>query len=236
MNFFFDTEFIEGPQPKKILGLTYGKTKPIIDLISIGIVDENGSTYYAISKEFNFRHAWNDEFIRENVLSNIFYENAKRGSAFNYRNTKKLIRSIGKANITIAAEILMFCFESQSGEIVTLSDNQTDTKLTTRDLSRGYVGSTEDLVSYLWKQKREKPFVFWDYYAATDWVAFYQLWGKLIDKPESYPLCVMCLKNLMEFKGHSKEWKNKHCPEPEEKHNALKDAIWNKKLYNSLIP
>jgi hypothetical protein len=58
MNYYIDTEYLNGIQKKKILGLTYGQTKPFIDLISIGIVAEDGREYYAISKDFNLREAW----------------------------------------------------------------------------------------------------------------------------------------------------------------------------------
>ncbi len=74
MKYFIDTEFLEGSQRKRILGIpTLGlkwdsdnhleiykpMTKPTIDLISIGIVGEDGSEYYAISKDFNLKEAWN---------------------------------------------------------------------------------------------------------------------------------------------------------------------------------
>ncbi len=55
MKYFYDTEFIED-----------GKT---IDLISIGIVCEDGRTYYAISKEFNPEKA--DQWVKDNVLSKL---------------------------------------------------------------------------------------------------------------------------------------------------------------------
>lgn len=54
MRYFIDTEFLEGTQ--KTL---FGNTKPTIDLISIGIVSEDNREYYAISKEFNLKEAWN---------------------------------------------------------------------------------------------------------------------------------------------------------------------------------
>lgn len=91
MKYFLDTEFLEGTQKK-----WFGQTKPTIDLISIGIVSEDGREYYAISKDFNLKEAWNrydikkewysiDEsnqstrdikvyWIRENVLKSIFIE------------------------------------------------------------------------------------------------------------------------------------------------------------------
>ena len=54
MKYFLDTEFIEGNQKR-----FFGKTKPTIDLISIGMVAEDGREYYAISKDFNLKEAWN---------------------------------------------------------------------------------------------------------------------------------------------------------------------------------
>ena len=55
MKYFYDTEFIED-----------GKT---IDLISIGIVAEDGREYYAISKEFKARKA--DQWVKDNVLTHL---------------------------------------------------------------------------------------------------------------------------------------------------------------------
>ena len=68
MKYFIDTEFIEGKPTEStswlILkrrggGLMFGLPKPTIDLISIGIVCEDGREYYAISKDFNLKEAWN---------------------------------------------------------------------------------------------------------------------------------------------------------------------------------
>lgn len=55
MRYFFDTEFIED-----------GKT---IDLISIGIVAEDGREYYAISTEFDASKA--DDWVRQNVIAQL---------------------------------------------------------------------------------------------------------------------------------------------------------------------
>jgi hypothetical protein len=96
MKYFMDCEFLEGKQDKTIFGIKYGETKPTIDLISIGIVAEDGREYYTISKDFNLKEAWNrcdlkkewysiDEstqstrdvkvyWIRENVLKTIWKE------------------------------------------------------------------------------------------------------------------------------------------------------------------
>ncbi|PRZ41378.1 uncharacterized protein DUF5051 [Antricoccus suffuscus] len=55
MRYFYDTEFIED-----------GDT---IDLVSIGIVDENGREYYAVSTEFNPDKA--GDWVRRNVLDKL---------------------------------------------------------------------------------------------------------------------------------------------------------------------
>ena len=85
--YFLDTEFIEGSQSKFL----WGQTKPTIDLISIGMVNENAETFYAISNEFNLKEAWyrweqrtghgdynninpKDYWIRENVLRPLFID------------------------------------------------------------------------------------------------------------------------------------------------------------------
>ena len=69
--FFYDTEFIEhettGPYHNKV---------PTIDLISIGIVSEDGKEFCAVSKEFNLGSASNNDFLRMNVLGQL--PNAKK--------------------------------------------------------------------------------------------------------------------------------------------------------------
>lgn len=60
MKYFIDTEFLEGPQKERFpISLFRKNTPPTIDLISIGIVAEDGREYYAISKDFNLKEAWN---------------------------------------------------------------------------------------------------------------------------------------------------------------------------------
>src|SRR5262245_65606104 len=53
--YFYDTEFIEDGR--------------VIDLVSIGVVDENGREFYAISTEFDDRNAL--PWVRRNVLDRL---------------------------------------------------------------------------------------------------------------------------------------------------------------------
>jgi len=57
MKIFFDTEFIED-----------GKT---IDLISIGMIREDGETYYAISSEFDQEKANENDWVKKNVIDKL---------------------------------------------------------------------------------------------------------------------------------------------------------------------
>lgn len=59
-----DTEFIEGFRKS-----LFGKPRWGIDLISIGIVGEDGSEYYAISTDFNPKYA--NDWVKRNVLSKL---------------------------------------------------------------------------------------------------------------------------------------------------------------------
>lgn len=56
--YFLETRFVEGPQDKRTFGIP-SKTLATLDLISIGIVSEDGRDYYAVSKDFNLSEAWN---------------------------------------------------------------------------------------------------------------------------------------------------------------------------------
>src|SRR5665811_783334 len=57
MRIFFDTEFVE--------------TGTIIDLISIGLVKEDGSTYSAISSEFDLGRALSHPFVGKEVMPHL---------------------------------------------------------------------------------------------------------------------------------------------------------------------
>ena len=229
MNYYIDTEFLEGTQ-KTWWG---GKTKPTIDLISIGIVAENNKEYYAISKEFNLKEAWNrydlncgsgDQrnlppqkiyWIRENVLKPIYYEwvgkdiNFHELNHFTYKNFKKLIEKYGKTNEQIAEEVGLFCGQYQ--DTGALSDNNPK---------------------------------FYGYYADYDWVVFCWLFGKMNNLPAGFPMYCSDLKQKLDriekeynSKGSELIFNTKELlnyPKQTNEHNALADARWNKELHKFL--
>lgn len=72
---------------------------------------------------------------------------------------------------------------------------------------------------------------FHTYYAAYDWVGFCQLFGKMIDLPEGYPMLSIDMKQEILRRKIEKE----QLPsDPVDEHNALADARWHKQVYDFL--
>lgn len=81
MKFFIDTEFIEG-----FTKTFWRQRRHFIELISIGIVAEDGSRYYAISSEFNPSEA--DQWVKDNVIAKL------EKNALLYRTKKQIAQDI----------------------------------------------------------------------------------------------------------------------------------------------
>ncbi len=102
MKYFIDTEFIEGF--KKPL---FGKRRHFIDLISIGIVAEDGREYYSISNEYNYNDA--DGWVKENVIIPM-YRQEVHGDRRNHINAKYFHKHIvnGQSNADIRSDLYQF--------------------------------------------------------------------------------------------------------------------------------
>lgn len=103
MNIFYDCEFLED-----------GKT---IDLISIGLVREDGKELYLLNKDMNTENAFADDWVRENVLKGIFEElddlfldehDGHPPLEFNEPNFWWLLDKYGSTRKEIKEEILKF--------------------------------------------------------------------------------------------------------------------------------
>jgi len=79
------------------------------------------------------------------------------------------------------------------------------------------------------------PIEIYGYFADYDWVLFCSLFGRMIDLPKGFPMYCIDLKQMMQERGLTSEWKRQNCPEPENEHNALADAKWNYRLYTKII-
>lgn len=149
MRIWFDTEFIED-----------GRT---VDLLSIGLVREDGATYYAEPAETDRSLA--DDWISENVLPHLHGPVMPRAE-------------IAKAIIEFA-------------------------------------GPAPE---------------FWAYYASYDWVALCQLYGRMIDLPEGWP---MFCRDVQQFLVYLEV--DALPPQEGVEHNALADALWTKRAYEFLL-
>lgn len=247
MKYFLDTEFIEGiRKPLKWLPTIGNWNRPyhFIDLISIGMVAEDGREYYAVCNEFNPKDA--DEWVRENVLNKIQLEFYKKESAYakTYHweslTLKNFMKWEGKNKKEIAKDIVMFVYPEQSNNFA-----GAESEFFQRAKEYGWNG--------------EQP-EFYAYYADYDWVVFCSLFGKMIDLPKFFPMYCHDLKQTLDevaalndrkrvadlkiafdedntqeyplelmvqsLKGHP------NYPKQENEHNALDDAKWNKRLYD----
>lgn len=111
MNYFFDTEFHE--YQKKPF---WGKSIDTIELISIGMVSEKGDEYYAICKDFDVKAAFKNEWLRDNVLFQIYTSWVCGDMRNKYLFTPKcfsiLLKAHGWSKKRIAMDIVSFCGES----------------------------------------------------------------------------------------------------------------------------
>jgi hypothetical protein len=256
MKYFIDFEFLEGDVPQRICGFNIPRwlSKPnnTIQPISIGIVSEDGREYYAISKDFNLKEAWNRwqqrtgegdrnnleprlYWIRDNILKPLMQDARYRydfpstdgnkfKGRFDYKDFKYCINKYGKTNKQIAEEIIEFCNPIKNGGIVKLSERQ------------------EEML---------KP-IFYGYYCDYDWVCFCWLFGKMIDLPKGFPQYCIDIKQTLDEKAI--EWANQekgirlmnfdeqldyfklqdNYPKQTNEHNTLPDDIWNYELYKFL--
>jgi hypothetical protein len=115
---FYDCEFLEGSRKNKVFGINipFSKSKPTIDLISIGMVTEIGDTYYAVSKEFDVDAAWEDQWIQDNVLLPIFEKFVGMfdiETPFTKSEFKTILSQYGQSREDIRNEVIAFVRQYQ---------------------------------------------------------------------------------------------------------------------------
>lgn len=231
MKYFFDTEFIEGfKKPIKWLPTIGNFNKPYhsIQLISIGIVCEDGRKYYAISREFNPDDA--NDWVKENVLSKL------RDRYFDGHNASTA--RLWKTKKEIACDILRFVFDHNGIRL------------------KSWDGFLEDfyreMLKFTPESCAEQRPEFYAYYADYDWVVFCSIFGTMMDLPKGFPRYCKDLKQMIDVRAEKIDVGNaingvetfeqkldflkKHpdYPKQQNEHNALDDAKWNFKLYEFL--
>src|ERR1035437_3675672 len=74
--FFFDTEFHEYNAR-----MEDGRTIRVVELISIGVIDETGRKFYAVNSEFNREAAEKNSWLKRNVLDKLPQESEWKSMA-----------------------------------------------------------------------------------------------------------------------------------------------------------
>lgn len=221
MRYYLDTEFIED-----------GKT---IDLISIGIVCEDGREYYALNKDCDLTKA--NDWVKENVISQL-PPKTFNGSDWGISPSVKVATRQWKSKENIKLELLKF-FGCES---VYFPENPTGFNKVYRNffnscpewfqkiLDSNWVTrpKTNWIYKYRLKSNTPKP-EFWAYYSAYDHVVFCQLFGTMMDLPKGLPM----------YCNDIKQWCNQLGdpelpPQLNGKHNALEDAKWNQTAWEYL--
>jgi hypothetical protein len=230
MKYFIDTEFLEGTQKEKFpISLFRKNTPPTIDLISIGIVSEDGREYYAISKDFNLEEAWNRYdllfeaggvqfhlakkvyWIRENVLKPIFLElkekevydnnNSEYTPYFNNYLIKEMINKIWSLNKDKDNFKELKRLLSKYGK----TNKEIATEIQEFVYGFAIKGYDENKHQIETTKKLISNFKakaeFYAYYADYDWVAFCWLFGKMIDLPTGFPMYCNDLKQSFNQKA-----------------------------------
>lgn len=202
----------------------YDKTKNTIDLISIGIVAEDGREYYAISNEFNLDDAWNRYdiktteytkafgyekeyetekvyWIRENVLMPIYYDlclKENNVSVIEYGNYNNFIGAVQSNNT------YKFVYKNFKSLLAKYgkSNKCIAAEIKSFTLNDWLAGNGKDFYSLNANKAfyaKRNP-VFYGYYADYDWVCFCWLFGKMNDLPEGFPMYCVDLRQALDEK------------------------------------
>jgi len=258
MKYFIDTKFYENQNT--------------IDLISIGIVSEDiahipdiieGKEYYAISKDFNLKKAWNayritivkeSQFkyiakkvywLRINVFKPIYRDLMNKETSKMPYHTSKLFNDYPMDYKSFKKLIKKYgkTNEQIAKEIESfihapcrLENGQSITNNTPLlSVLNVPVVSLEDFDTQ-----------FYGYNSAYSWVVFAQLFKGVINFPDGFPKYCNDLKQELERlnetlgyncdeQGHSyKLQKHSNYPKKDNSYDALANAIWNKLLYEFL--
>lgn len=149
MKYFLDTEFIED-----------GKT---IDLISIGIVAEDGREFYCLN--YDCDHSKASQWVKDNVLAHLPEKTRSNIASCSDNIFGKYI-----SHKRIALEVLKFIKPAYGDAGGFIDDDHIIKRLSAVEL-----------------KGEEKP-EFWGEWSAYDWVVFCWLFGDMVDLPKGFPM------------------------------------------------
>lgn len=199
MKIFFDTEFT---------GLHQKTT-----LISIGLVAENGHTFYAELTDYDKGQI--DDWLQQNVVNNL------------------VLRDLA------GTEEAMIDFGGYPKATCVKGDTDRVAKELTEWLSNIYTSSVVyGDVRNKFPDQHPKKLEMWSDCLAYDWVLFNQLWGHAFNIPENVYYIPFDICTLFKVKGIDPDISREKfagLDSSENKHNALWDAQVIKACYEKLL-
>lgn len=169
-----------------------------INLVSIGIVCSDSREYYAINAETDWSKA--DDWVKDKVLSKL-----PSNKPYYIRDTS------GKRMIKVEQEHIKNNWRTKS-QIA-------------KEIEEFIFGSDErpTIDGYL-----DNKIEIWGEYCSSDWVVFYQLWGKMVNLPKGFPYRP---NDIIQFMEQSKLTEDILPRRPIDQHHALADAKWIKQAW-----
>jgi len=210
MNFYIDTEFHEYEL----------NNTDTIELLSIGIEDENGREYYAVCNEFDTDNAWNNTWLRDNVIPSLFAQtNPQTLEEFN-----TAVQTYGKSKALMSEEIKTFIY-NKTGEN---PDGYTDINF------YGYY-CDHDWVVFCWLFGRmiDLPEHFPMY--CKDLKQLLDYTSNLLKVDILTHLDMVDISTSYDFNDNAFITSFNTYPQLNNEHNALNDAKWNRQLHNFII-
>lgn len=231
MKYFIDTEFLEGIQNRpwpfngRFGDWLLGPKKPTIDLISIGIVEQDhdtfskrlgitdwtyhGREYYAVSKGFNLDEAWNRFQMKDNLPDSIAHGKVKE-----YWIRENVLKPIYK-EWWLLENTYPDGFDKYNDfrlpEFKRLLKKYGKTNKQIAEEIKAFVNpqqNTDGIMTHIKKHNISGDYKspdhgamqpeFYAYYADYDWVVFCWLFGKMIDLPKGFPKYCIDLKQMLE--------------------------------------
>jgi hypothetical protein len=198
MRFYYDTEFLEN-----------GST---IELISIGIVAEDGREYYAVSSDMPVAEISKHDWLCKNVVP---YLPVKEPDAVRTAVEKRVKN--GQIYNNLPGQGLAFALD-----------------YTNVLLKPDWVIANEVREFFAYQQAPSlgnNPVELWSWYGAYDHVALMQLWGPMNKRPPFLPMYTRDIQqeadrvSVTELPGHDQGIQ----------HNALHDARYHKQLHDFVI-
>ena len=213
MKYFIDTEFHQ--YKKKPL---FSKSIDTIELISIGIIDSDNREYYAISKDFDVKEAWNRWQLetQSGDMRNIFPEGKKE-----YWLRENVLKPIWRECLleseqewTKDGSYERFAKGLDKGEFDSLFTFKSFKKLinkygkTNEQIAKevkDFIG-TKETVSNWDEVIRLRPHKIYGYFSAYDYVVFSFLFGGMESYPQGYPMLFIDLKQMLDEKLDGLRW------------------------------